>query len=182
MLLLFSGLALESGCEHVTMHRPGAILIRENKPTISGKMSLSTTRKHSSRMRIAHFGGHHYMSVLGGKYLVYVPSRIPTLWVYLPQDTFPQYAYPQIPTSLGILDIYPLPWVYLTPWIPTPSPMGIPNPLDTYPLSHGIPTCPGYYPRIPSPKCTYPWVYIPPYTYPLGFSTPPPGYLFPGYT
>ena len=135
-------------------------------------MSLSTTRKHSSRMRIAHFGGHHYMSVLGGKYLVYVPSRIPTPWVYLPQDTFLQYAYPQIPTSLGILDIYPLPWVYLTPWIPTPSPMGIPNPLDTYPLSHGIPTCPGYYPRIPSPKCTYPWVYIHPIYLPLGLSTP----------
>ena len=142
------------------MHSPRAILIRENKPTISGKMSLSTTRKHSSRMRIAHFGGHHYMSVPGGKYLVYLP---------------PGYIYPQIPTSLGIpnpLDIYPLPWVYLTPWIPTPSPMDIPNPLDTYPLSHGY----TYLPWILPPD-TYPQVYLP-----LGVHTPiylPPWFAYP---
>ena len=76
------------------------------------------TRKHSSRMRTAHFGGHHKVSVMTD---VYTPP-----WVYL--SPLPMYTYP-------VVYLPPLRYTY-SPWIPTLSPSRrnlvpeIPNPLE----------------------------------------------------
>ena len=86
----------------------------------------------------------------------------------------PGYIYPKIPTPSMPIPRYLPPWVYLTPWIYTPS-LGIPNPLDTYHLSHGY-TQPALdtYP-LPTHGYTYlPWVILPPIYLPPWFAYPPP--------
>ena len=82
------------------------------------------------------------MSVLGGRYLVYLPNG----YAYHPplEYTSPRYTYHY---PLGIST----PWLYLLPWLYL-YPLAIPMPLDI-PTCMGIPTLPGrdLGPEIPTP-------------------------------